>query len=59
MLRPPFPKSGRCVSGYPSSKRHSNADNDYAITPDKEVEDYYRHGLKVPDHVTLMWSDDK
>ncbi|KAF6749792.1 hypothetical protein DFP72DRAFT_1073016 [Ephemerocybe angulata] len=24
----------------------------------KEVEDYYVHGLTVPDYVTLLWSDD-
>lgn len=24
----------------------------------KEVEDYYKHGMKVPDDVTIMWSDD-
>jgi GH35 family endo-1,4-beta-xylanase len=24
----------------------------------KEVQDYYEHGLRVPDDVTLLWSDD-
>lgn len=26
---------------------------------DKEVEGYYDDGMRVPDYVTLLWSDDK
>lgn len=26
---------------------------------DKEVEGYYDDGLRVPDDVTLLWTDDK
>lgn len=26
---------------------------------DKEVQGYYEDGMRVPDDVTLLWSDDK
>jgi len=26
---------------------------------DKEVEGYYRGGMRVPDYITLLWADDK
>ena len=26
---------------------------------DKEVEGYYDDGMRVPDYVTLLWTDDK
>ena len=26
---------------------------------DKEVEGYYEDGMRVPDYVTLLWTDDK
>ncbi|MGH7952460.1 MAG: glycosyl hydrolase 115 family protein, partial [Limisphaerales bacterium] len=38
---------------------HTNADDvpqDWAIY--KEVQNYYDHGARVPDDVTLLWSDD-
>ena len=29
------------------------------IYADKEVEGYYEDGMRVPDYVTLLWTDDK
>ena len=31
----------------------------FFIYKDKEVEGYYEDGMRVPDYVTLLWTDDK
>lgn len=34
-----------------------NIDKTFQI--DKEVEGYYDDGMRVPDYITLLWTDDK
>jgi hypothetical protein len=31
----------------------------YAYNTDKEVEGFYDDGMRVPDDITLLWTDDK
>ncbi len=32
---------------------------DLSLSADKEVEGYYDDGMRVPDDIILLWSDDK
>lgn len=50
-----FPRSGLFVR---PSRLFQLGETDYCLI-DKEVEGYYDDGMRVPDDVILLWTDDK
>lgn len=47
------------MSATPTSWGRGDLLIESSVHADKEVEGYYDQGLRVPDDITLMWTDDK
>lgn len=48
-----------CKFNYMRANPYECASLTCLFVVDKEVEGYYDDGMRVPDYVTLLWSDDK